>query len=253
MLGLSAGTLACLFDLDGVLTPSARLHAEAWAETFDELLAFRAGSGERFAHLARPFDPQRDYFAYLHGRPRLDGVETFLASRAISLPRGNASDAPGIESEHGVANRKNEVLQRRLEREGVAAFDGSRRYLEAAREAGIHCAVASASANTCAILARAGLDDVAYAVVDGATMRRDGLRAKPAPDVLVAACEALHVPPAATAAFETTPAGIEGAHAAGIGTVIGVDDMGQLRDLRAASTDVIVRDLAELLEPALRD
>jgi beta-phosphoglucomutase family hydrolase len=252
MLGLPAGTVACLFDLDGVLTATERLHAEAWAATFDELLGRRAGYGEPFADQARPFDPRRDYFAYLHGRPRLDGVQEFLASRGISLPRGEVSDSPGTESVHGVANRKNEVLQRLLAREGVDAFDGSRRYLEAALEASVHCAVVSASANTPAILARAGLDDLADQIVDGTTMGRDGLRAKPAPDVLLAACEALGVPPAACAAFETTAAGIAAANAAGIGKVVGVDRMGQLGALREAGAEVVVGDLAELLDPTLR-
>ena len=252
MLGLPAGTLACLFDLDGVLTATARLHSEAWAATFDELLVRRAGYGERFAELARPFNVPRDYFAYLHGRPRLDGVKEFLASRAISLPPGKASDSPGTESVHGVANRKNEVLQRLLAREGVDAFDESHCYLEAAHEAGVRCAVVSASANTRAILARARLDHLLDEIVDGTTMERDGLRAKPAPDVLLAASEALRVPPAACAAFETTAAGLAGAHAAGIGTVFGVDHMGQLSALREAGAEVVVGNLAELLDPALR-
>jgi beta-phosphoglucomutase family hydrolase len=253
MLGLPTGTLACLFDLDGVLTPTARLHAEAWAEAFDELLAGRAGYGEAFAYLARPFDPVRDYVAYVHGRPRLDGVQEFLASRSIRLPPGKESDSPGIESVHGVANRKNEVLQRLLAREGVAAFDGSRRYLEAAREAGVRCAVVSASANTRAILARAGLHDLADEIVDGKAMRRGGLHAKPAPDVLLAACDGLRVKPAAAAAFETTAAGISAARAAGIGTVVGVDRTAQQGALREAGAKVVVRGLVELLDPALRD
>jgi beta-phosphoglucomutase family hydrolase len=247
MLGLPAGTTACLFDLDGVLTPTARLHAEAWAKTFDELLARHACSGETFAHLARPFDPRHDYFAYLHGRPRLDGVQEFLASRAISLPRGKASDSPGAESVHGMANRKNEVLQHLLEREGVDAFDESRRYLEGAREAGVRCAVVSASANTRAILARAGLDDLVDQIVDGTMIRSAGLGAKPAPDVLLAACDALHVQPAQAASFETTEAGIAAARSAGVGTIVGVDHMGQLQALRAASAALVVGDLAVLL------
>jgi beta-phosphoglucomutase family hydrolase len=253
MLGLPANTLACLFDLDGVLTPTARLHAEAWAETFDELLAGRAGYGEAFAYLARPFDPVRDYVAYVHGRPRLEGVEEFLASRSIRLPHGEEGDSPGIESVHGVANRKNEVLQRLLAREGVAAFDGSRRYLEAALEAGVRCAVVSASANTRAILARAGLDDLVDEIVDGKAMRRGGLHAKPAPDVLLAACDGLLVKPAAAAAFETTAAGISAARGAGIGTIVGVDRTAQLGALREAGARVVVRDLVELLDPTLRD
>jgi HAD superfamily hydrolase (TIGR01509 family) len=252
MLGLPAGALACLFDLDGVLTASAAIHAAAWAETFDEFLSRRGPhAGEGFAHFVRPFDRGADYAAYLHGRPRLDGVQEFLSSRAVSLPTGRPGDPAGAETVYGLANRKNEALRRRLEREGVAAFDGSRRYLEAAREAGVDCVVVSASANTAEFLERAGLADLVDERVDGDTIRRGRLRAKPAADTLLAACRLLGTPPDGAVAFETTPAGIAAARAAAVGVVVGVDRSGQAAALRSAGADLVVGDLAELLDPAL--
>jgi beta-phosphoglucomutase family hydrolase len=252
MLGLPAGALACLFDLDGVLTASATIHAAAWAETFDELLARRGlHAGEGFTHFLRPFDRSADYAAYVHGRPRLDGVREFLASRGISLPTGRPGDPAGAETVYGLANRKNEALRRRLEREGVAAFDGSRRYLEAAREAGIDCVVVSASANTAEILGRAGLADLVDERVDGDTIRRGRLRAKPAPDTLLAACRLLGTPPDGAVAFETTEAGIAAARAAAVGIAVAVDRSGHAAALRSAGADPVVADLAELLDPAL--
>lgn len=252
MLGLPEEALACLFDLDGVLTASATIHAAAWAETFDEFLSRRGEhAGEGFAHLVRPFDPRADYFAHVHGRPRLDGVRDFLASRGIRLPDGVPADPPGAETMHGLANRKNEALLHRLDREGVAAFDGSRRYLEASHEAGLRCAVVSASANTAAILERAGLSALVDERIDGDTIRHERLRAKPAPDTLLAACRDLAIPPDAAVAFETTRAGIAAGRSADVGLVVAVDRAGRAGTLRADGADVVVGDLAELLDPAL--
>lgn len=252
MLALPGDVLGCLFDLDGVLTASAELHAAAWAETFDEFLSRRAEHASAdFAHFVRPFDPRDDYFVHLHGRPRLEGVRDFLASRGISLREGAARDRTDEETVHGLADRKNESLRRLLEREGVRAFEGSRRYLEAAREAGLRCAVVSPSANTEEILERAGLAELVEARVDGETIDRDHLGAKPAPDTLVAACRLLHVQPDEAAAFETTPAGIAAARTAGIRLVLGVDRAGRGGALREAGADVVTSGLAELLDPAL--
>lgn len=249
MLGLPRYAHACLFDLDGVLTPSARIHAAAWAETFDELLSRRGEhAGEGFAHLARPFDARADYFAHVHGRPRLDGVREFLASRGISLPEGEPDDPPGTATVHGLANRKNEALLRRLDREGLVAFEGSRRYLEAAGEAGLRCAVVSASANTGEILKRSGLAALIDELVDGESICRDRLRAKPLPDTLLAACRALGVPPSAAVAFETTRAGVVAARAAGVALLVAVDRTGRASPLREAGADLVVGDLAELID-----
>jgi beta-phosphoglucomutase family hydrolase len=251
MLGLPASVLAVVFDLDGVLTASASLHAAAWEEAFDELLASRAErSGERFPPFI-PFNRATDYADYLHGRPRLDGVRAFLTSRGITLPEGAPDDAPGAETVHGLANRKNQALRRRLAHEGVAAFEGSRRYIDAAREAGLRCAVVSASANTAAILESAGLAELIDACVDGNAIRAERLEVKPEPDTLRAVCDRLGLAPEHAVAFETTAAGVAAGRAAGYGLVFGVNRSGRPSTLVADGADRVVFDLAELLDPAL--
>ncbi len=251
MLGLPAGVQACVFDLDGVLTASAALHAAAWEETFDAFLWRRVErTGERFAPF-RPFDVVNDYDRYIHGRPRLEGVHGFLGSRGISLPEGRADDPPDAETVRGLANHKNDALVRRLEREGVQAYDGSRRYLEAAREAGVLCAVVSPSENTEAILERAGLAALIDQRVDGTTIRAAGLRSKPAPDTLLAACRQLGLEPEHAAAVETTLAGVDAARAAEFRLVVGVDRAGRGGVLLEHGADRVVGDLAALLDPAL--
>ena len=243
LLGLPSGVRACVFTLDGVLIGSAEIHAAAWAETFDEFVSRRIErTGGRFA----PFNKRIDYPLHIHGKPRLDGVRAFLASRGISLPEGDATDPPGLETVHGLANRKNQALLRRLDEHGVNAFEGSRRYLELAHDAGLGCAVVSASANTQTILQRSGLADLADESVDGTTMAAEKLRGKPAPDTLLAACRKLGVEPEHAAAFETTPAGIVAARAAGFRIVIAVNSTGQADPLRAEVPDVVVTNLAEL-------
>jgi HAD superfamily hydrolase (TIGR01509 family) len=252
MLGLPSSVLAVVFDLDGVLTASSVLHAAAWEETFDELLAARAErSGERFAPFI-PFNRSTDYAEHLHGRPRLDGVRRFLTSRGLRLPEGAPDDPPGAETVHGLANRKNQTLRRRLAHEGVAAFEGSRRYIEAAREAGLGCAVVSASANTAAILESAGLAELVDAFIDGNVIRAEGLEVKPEPDTLTAICGRLGVEPEHAAAFETTPAGVAAGRTAGFGLVVGVNRTGRPNTLVADGADRVVFDLDELLDPALR-
>jgi HAD superfamily hydrolase (TIGR01509 family) len=250
-LGLPDSVQACVFDLDGVLTASDDLHAAAWRDALDPVLAGRVErTGERFAPF-KPFDLRIDYYGYLHGRPRLEGVQAFLASRGIRLPEGHAGDPPGTETVHGLANRKNEALLERLDREGVAAFGGSQLYLEGAREAGLDCAVVSASANTEAILNRAGLDALVCERVDGNAIRAHRLKMKPAPDTVLAACRGLGVPPGRVVAFETTFAGIEAAREAGLALVYAVDRAGRAEKLLARGADRVVGDLAELLDPSL--
>jgi beta-phosphoglucomutase family hydrolase len=248
LLGLPSAVSACVFNLDGVLIGSAALHAAAWAETFDEFILARIErTGGRFA----PFNPRTDYPEYMHGKPRLEGVRAFLASRGISLPEGVNDDPPGSETVHGLASHKKEVLLRRIEERGVSAFEGSKRYLELARDAGLHCAVVSASANTDAILERAGLASLVEQRVDGNTILAERLRGKPAPDILLAACRMLGVPPQQAAAFETSSAGVAAARAGGLGLVIGVDAGGQAEALRNQGADLVVSGLAELLEQNL--
>ncbi len=247
MLGLPNEVLACVFDLEGVLTSSAALHARAWAETFDPFLVRRAErTGDRFAPF-KPFTPH-DYDEHIHGRPRLDGVHAFLASRGIRLPHGRAGDQPGTETVYGLANAKAEALKRHLDREGVAAYEGSLRYLEAAHEAHLGCAVVSASAHSDVILASAGLTRLVDARIDGDSMQAERLRSTPAPDTLLAACRRLGVRPEQAAAFETTLAGVEAARAAGFALVVAVDHSGQEGVLRAGGAGAVVADLGALLD-----
>ena len=251
MLGLPEDVVACVFDLDGVLTPSATIHAAAWAETLDEFLSRRMEqTGERFAPF-KPFDPRNDYFAHIHGKPRLEGVHAFLASRGIRVAEGHPDDPADAETVYGLANRKNDALLRRLDREGVTAYAGSQQYLEDAHEAGVRCAVVSSSGNTAAILERAGLDGLIDQCVDGNTIRSEQLRSKPEPDTLLAACRQLGVAPHQAAAFETTLAGVAAARAAGFKLVIGVDRRGRAEMLPPHGADRVVTDLAALLDPVL--
>src|SRR5262245_21784427 len=248
LLGLPANVEACVFNLDGVLIGSAALHAAAWSETFDELIWARV---ERTRGRFAPFDPRVDYGRYLHGRPRLDGVRAFLASRGISLAEGAPDDPPGTETVHGLANRKNEVLRRRIEEKHVTAYEGSASYLEAVLEAGMHTAVVSASANTATILERSGLASLVECSVDGNAMLSEHLRSKPAPDTLLAACKHLGVAPDRAAAFETTAAGVDAARAARFPVVVGIDQFGRAAELRAHGAAPVVPGLAEILEERL--
>ncbi|MFE9202775.1 HAD family hydrolase [Micromonospora sp. NPDC006431] len=248
MLGLPANVTACLFDLDGVLTQTAKVHNAAWAETFDAFLRQRsAATGEPF----RPFDPGPDYNRYVDGKPRADGVRSFLASRGISLPEGTPDDPPEADTVNGVGNRKNVILLKRLRTDGVEVYEGSVRYLEAAARAGLRRAVVSASANCQAVVAAAGLDRLLEARVDGLVARQRGLRGKPYPDTFLAGAELLGVPPANAAVFEDALAGVAAGRAGDFGYVVGVDRVGQADELRAHGADVVVTDLAELMtEPA---
>lgn len=243
MLGLPTDLAVCIFDLDGVLTTSAEVHAAAWAETFDRFLLEQADLHHR-PFIA--FDPRHDYDLVAE-RLRRDGVRSFLASRGIDLPEGHPGDPPGATTVYGLANRKNQLLQQRLEREGVAAFAGSRDYLAAAGIARLRRAVVSPSANTASILERSGLARLIDLRIDGGTAEAKGLRPKPAPDMLLAACAQLGVEPRRAAAFETSTAGVVAARAAGIGLVVGVGRDGESELLRASDADVVVRDLTELL------
>jgi beta-phosphoglucomutase family hydrolase len=251
LLGLDRGVRACIFDLDGVLTASASLHAAAWQETFDELLArHHERSGERFGPW-RPFDAQHDYDRYIHGRPRIEGVHTFLASRGIRLPEGSVDDPPGVETAYGLSNRKNKALRHRLADEGVSAFEGSTRYLELTNEAGLRCAVVSPSANTEAILARAGLRDLIDAVIDGRVIEREQLHGRPSPDTVLAACRLLRVEPASAVTFETTDAGVAAGRAAGVHAVVAVDRSGRTASLAEHGAAQVVPDLGLLIDPVL--
>ncbi|MCW3029725.1 MAG: putative hydrolase [Solirubrobacterales bacterium] len=245
MLGLRAGVTACLFDLDGVLTQTAKVHAAAWKQMFDDYLRGRAASaGEAFV----PFDPLTDYDEYVDGKPRDDGVRSFLASRGIELPEGSADDPPGADTIHGLGNRKNKILLELIQTEGVQPYEGSVRYVEAVRAAGLRRAVVSSSTNCRDVLAAAGIQDLFEQVVDGVVAEREHLRGKPAPDTFLAGARALGVEPVQAAVFEDALAGVEAGRAGGFGFVVGVNRVGQAEALRAHGADVVVDDLADLLE-----
>jgi len=247
LLGLPPDVVACVFNLDGVLIGSAAVHAAAWAETFDEFISARI-ERTHGQFTPAPFNPGADYDRHIHAKPRLEGVRAFLASRGIRLSEGDPRDPPGAETVHGLANRKNAALLRRLDEHALTAFEGAQHYLEIARDAGVRRAAVSASANTPAILEQAGLADLIETSVDGNTMAAERLRAKPAPDTLLAACRQLGVEPRHAAVFETTPAGVAAARAAGFELVMGVDRTGGAGGLRAAGADVVIASLAELLD-----
>ncbi len=227
-----------------MLTDTAKLHVEAWKAMFDEYLRGRA---EREGEPFRAFDAFADYEAYVDGKPRYDGIRSFLASRGIELPEGHPSDAGSVESVTGLGNRKNALLLGLLRERGVEVYPGSRRFLRAVRENSLRTAVVSASANCRAVLEAAGIGGVFEARVDGVTLAREHLRGKPAPDSFLAAARELGVRPERAAVFEDAPAGVEAGRAGGFGFVVGVDRVGQADELRARGADVVVSDLAELL------
>jgi beta-phosphoglucomutase family hydrolase len=244
-LGLPSTIDACLFDLDGVLTQTARVHAAAWKEMFDAFLRARAARRrERFV----PFDADADYDRYVDGKPRADGVRSFLAARSIDLPAGKPDDDSSAETIHGLGNRKNELVLRMIERLGVVAYEDAVRYVGAAREAGLRRAVVSASANCRDVLEAAGIASHFEVVIDGVVAARDGLRGKPAPDTFLAAARALGIEPLHAAVFEDARAGVAAARAGGFGYIVGVDRAGRGAALRASGADVVVSELSELLE-----
>jgi beta-phosphoglucomutase family hydrolase len=245
MLGLPDHVIACLFDLDGVLTDTAAVHNAAWTEMFDAYLRERAErAGEEFVR----FDPQVDYPKYVDGKPRADGVRDFLASRGIRLPDGADDDPRDAETVHGLANRKNEALLRRIDEDGVKVFEGSRRYLEAARDAGLRRAVVSSSANTRQVLEVTGLIELVEGWIDGVTIGVEGLKGKPSPETFLAGARCVGVEPAHAAVFEDALAGVQAGRGGRFGFVVGVDRIGQSEELRALGADVVVRDLGELLD-----
>jgi len=244
VLGLPDRITACLFDLDGVLTQTAKVHAEAWKRTFDEYLRQRAQrTGEPFAE----FDKGHDYNEYVDGMPRYDGVRTFLKSRGIELPEGTPGDPPSAETICGIGNRKNELVLALIRTEGVEAYDGSVKYLHAARDAGLRRAVVSASANCRDVLRAAGIEDLLEVRIDGIVADREHLKGKPAPDTFLAGARALGVAPDAAVVFEDATAGVQAGHDGHFGYVVGVDRVGHADDLRQHGASVVVDDLADLL------
>jgi beta-phosphoglucomutase family hydrolase len=238
MLGLPDAITACLFDLDGVLTKTAEVHARAWKQTFDAFLEARGGE---------PFDLVHDYDEYVDGKPRLDGVRDFLASRGIELPEGSPDDAGDAQTVQGVANAKNEIVLRLIHDEGVEAYDGSVRYLQAARDAGLRRAVVSSSHNCRDVLVAAGIEGLLEVRVDGIVAEERHLAGKPAPDTFLEAARILGVEREQAAVFEDALAGVQAGRAGGFGHVVGVDRAGQRDALLSHGASAVVDDLAELL------
>jgi len=224
-LGLPTHITACLFDLDGVITQTAKVHAQAWKQTFDEF------------HI--PFEIVPDYPTYVDGKPRVDGVRSVLTARHIDA-------TPNLVTQ--IAVRKDQLFQDLIHKQGVETYPSSIRYLRAARAAGLKTAVVSSSKNTSEVLRAAHLDGDFDAQVDGNLAERDQLRGKPAPDTYLAAARMVHTPPEQAAVYEDALAGVEAGRAGNFGLVVGIDRMGQADALRAHGADIVVEDLALLME-----
>jgi beta-phosphoglucomutase family hydrolase len=245
MLDLPDRITTCLFDLDGVLTQTAKIHAQAWKQMFDEFLRDWA---ERHGQPFEPFDRPTDYDEYVDGKPRLDGVRSFLESRGIDLPMGSPSDPPEAETVHALGTRKNNLVLELIREQGVEPYEGSVRFVEAARDQGLRRAVVSSSTNCEDVLKAAGIDHLFEARVDGVVAEQKGLRGKPAPDTFLEGARMLGAGPDESAVFEDAQAGVEAGRAGNFGWVVGVDRTGQAEALKARGADVVVKDLAELLE-----
>ena len=236
---------AILFDLDGVLTDTARIHAACWKRMFDAFLDTRTEAG---TDAFRPFDIETDYPPYVDGKPRFDGVRDFLASRWIELPEGSPDDAPESETVCGLGNRKNEMVNRAIAELGVDAYPGSVAVLRKIRAAGVKTAVVSSSSNCATVLESAKIDDLFDARVDGVDIVEQGLAGKPAPDSFLEGARRLAASPERCAVVEDAIAGVQAGRAGGFGLVIGVARKGDASELRENGADLVVADLAELLE-----
>jgi beta-phosphoglucomutase family hydrolase len=228
---------AALFDLDGVLTPTAEVHMRAWRQLFTDFLAKRG--------IAKPYR-QSDYFDYIDGKPRYEGVRAFLASRGIQLAEGDPSDSPDLETVCGLGNRKNEFFAAVLREEGVQPYAGSVQLLDHLADRGTKVAVVTSSRNATAVLEAADLGPRFDIVIDGNVAAERGLRGKPSPDTFVAAAEELGVSVQRAVVFEDALSGVEAGHAGGFGLVVGVDRGVGAQRLTESGADVVVDDLGEL-------
>jgi beta-phosphoglucomutase family hydrolase len=245
MFGLPDGVAACLFDMDGVVTKTAIVHAAAWKQMFDDFLRERAKeAGTEFV----PFDSDHDYGAYVDGKPRLDGTRSFLAARGIELPEGSPDDPPGTPTLHGLSNRKNDLVLVKLKENGVQVYDDTITFIKAVRDQGMPTAIVSSSANTRQVLDVAKIAGLFDVRVDAQYAKEHSLHGKPAPDTFLAAADALKVPAAHAVVFEDALAGVAAGHAGHFALVVGVDRVGQAEGLREHGADVVVEDVTDLLK-----
>ncbi|MGP0594353.1 HAD family hydrolase [Nitrospira sp. T9] len=236
---------AVLFDLDGVLTATAKVHAICWKKMFDEYLLNRASrSGEPF----QPFEIATDYRLYVDGKPRFDGVRDFLRSRGIELPEGTPADSPQIETVCGLGNHKNEMINAVIESNGVEVYEGSIALVRRIRKEGIEVAVVTSSQNCDVVLKAAGIGSLFNVKVDGNVIHNENLSGKPAPDAFLAAAKKLGVDPKRSVVVEDAISGVQAGRDGGFGLVIGVARKGDSEELRQHGADIVVKDLGELLD-----
>ena len=234
---------AFLFDLDGVVTRTASVHSTAWKRLFDDYLERRArAGGSAFV----PFDPVIDYQEYVDGRPREEGVRSFLTARGISLPPGSPDDGPEVETLNGLGNRKDQYFSRALAQHGVEVYEHAVSFVRDARARGVRTAIVSSSKNCAAVLDAAGLSQLFDARVDGIDLGRLGLAGKPAPDMFLEAARRLETPPARAVVFEDAIVGVEAGRAGRFRLVVGIGRGDHAADLRAHGADIVVADLGEL-------
>ncbi|MDQ3468894.1 MAG: beta-phosphoglucomutase family hydrolase [Actinomycetota bacterium] len=234
------GYTAVLFDLDGVLTPTAELHQRAWTEMFEGFLGRHIGPDHA------PYT-EADYLAYVDGKPRFDGVRSFLGSRGIELPEGNPADPPGDGSVAALGNRKNGVFLELVRADGIRPYPGSLRFLDHLEALGVGSAVVSSSRNAGEVLAAAGLTPRFPVLVDGEVAAREHIAGKPAPDMFLAAASALGAAAAEAVVVEDAVSGVAAGHAGGFGLVVGVDRGAGRTALEHAGADIVIDDLVELL------
>jgi len=234
-----------LFDLDGVITNTATLHAACWKQMFDEYLRkWAQQTGEAF----RTFDLATDYLLYVDGKPRFDGVRDFLRSRGIHLPEGNPDDHGSVETVHGLGNRKNDLVNRAIAEEGVEPYAGTVQFIHHLRRNGFKIAVVTSSQNCGAVLKAAKLDDLFNVRVDGNTIEAERLAGKPAPDTFLMAARLLGVEPARTVVIEDAISGVEAGSSGNFGLVIGVARKGNAEELQRHGAHLVVDDLSELVD-----
>ncbi len=244
MIAEYAGPDAAVLDLDGVITFTARVHAAAWKQLFDDYLRSRE---QRFGEPFRAFDADSDYRAYVDGKPRYDGVQSFLESRHIALPWGTPSDNPNLETVCGLGNRKNELFNAKIREMGVDVDQEAVRFVRELRERGVRVGLASSSKNAIPILQSVGLDDLFEQIVDGLVSERLGLRGKPEPDIFLTCLQKLgRIPPSRAMVVEDAISGVEAGRLGGFGLVLGVDRHGEAESLRDHGADWVIQDFREI-------